>query len=246
MNIAHSLPPSLTQARSSCVRGLRRMALSLGLCKLPVAARVHIGGTRSLAGWANVDIEARPGVDWVLDPVECLPFRGAQAIFAEGFLERLQPDRAVAFLLHCHKALAPGGWVRILTPDLGFFWQRQVDSAPAATEIRSALAWNRHLDDAGRRFLWSRPLLTETLVACGFDQIRCCTRGESELPFFRGIDHPPTLGQTPQLLILEARKAEAQPARLARLCRLAEVEYLEPLETVFARRGFLAWDESVA
>src|SRR5687768_18017028 len=46
-----------------------------------------------------------------------LEFQDVEAVFAEHFLEHLPVDAALSFLLEAHRVLAPGGWIRLSTPN---------------------------------------------------------------------------------------------------------------------------------
>ena len=83
--------------------------------------RLHVGsGPARLEGWLNVDRQDLPEVDLVADVTAGLPVGDgeAEAVFAEHFLEHLPLDDAVAFLREAHRVLAPGGWLRLTTPNL--------------------------------------------------------------------------------------------------------------------------------
>lgn len=193
--------------------------------------RLHIGAGRArLEGWVNMDIQAIPGVDVVADVTKGLEFSDVEAIFAEHFLEHLAIDDALAFLLESHRVLGKDGWLRLSTPNLDWVWSThyRLDLDPDGKR-NAALALNRAFHGWRHRFLWNREMLGETLAACGFDPVRWCRYGESELPLFQGIERHETYTDAPELphvIIAEARKGPAQPERLERLRALVHQEFL--------------------
>jgi SAM-dependent methyltransferase len=197
--------------------------------------RLHIGcGRERLEGWVNIDREALPHVDVVADVTRGLEFRDAEAVFAEHFIEHLALDDALRFLAEVHRALADDGWLRLSTPNLEWMWATHYRlDAPEDMRRLMALHSNRAFHGWGHRFLWNWPFLHEALAATGFDPIRRCAYGESELPFFRRVERHELYTDAPGLphvLIVEARKSEPQPDRLARLWDAARSELLDHCE----------------
>src|SRR6185295_12936038 len=85
--------------------------------------RLHVGcGPMTLNGWVNVDNQPYPGVDYVLDVTQGLPFSNAEFIFAEHFIEHLEFDAARTFLKNCRKILRDDGTLRVSTPNLDWVW----------------------------------------------------------------------------------------------------------------------------
>ncbi len=199
------------------------------------AAKLHIGsGDKRLEGWVNIDLLPLPGVDAVADVTQGLDYRDCEVVFAEHFLEHLAVDDALNFLLECHRVLAPGGWLRLSTPNLDWVWDTHYRvEAPAEEKRLMAMRLNRAFHAWGHQFLWNRQILGEALEACGFDEVRWCTYGESELPVLQGLERHETYGDDPRLthvLIVEGRKSTAGSQRLQKLrARLAE-EFLNHLD----------------
>lgn len=201
--------------------------------KSPV--RLHVGcGRARLQGWVNLDAQPLPGVDQVVDVTQGLGFSDVEAVFAEHFLEHLALDDALRFLAEAHRALVPGCWMRLSTPNLDWVWSThyRFDSDPGVKR-QGALAINRAFRGWRHQFLWNRELLEEALLACGFDAVRWCRYGESELPVFQGIERHETYRDTsdlPHVLVAEARKGEARPERFAALRELVRTEILDHLK----------------
>ncbi|HSP34271.1 MAG TPA: hypothetical protein VLU46_08150, partial [Thermoanaerobaculia bacterium] len=74
------------------------------------AAKLHVGsGPLVREGWTNIDLERHPGVEYVLDVREGLPFEEVSYIYAEHFIEHLTHDEGLCFLRECRAALRPDG-----------------------------------------------------------------------------------------------------------------------------------------
>lgn len=197
----------------------------------PPPYRLHIGsGKARLEGWVNMDIQALPGVDVVCDVTKGLGFSDVEAVFAEHFLEHLALADAVNFLEECHRVLNPGGWVRLSTPNLEWVWMTHYRlDLDDETKRLAALQLNRAFHGWRHQFLWNRHFLGEALAACGFDLVRWCRYGESELPAFQGIERHEIYADStelPHVIIVEARKGEPQPERLRSFRDLIEREFL--------------------
>jgi predicted SAM-dependent methyltransferase len=195
------------------------------------APRLHIGcGNKRLEGWVNIDSQAIPGVDVVADVTRGLQFANAEAVFAEHFLEHLPLASAIAFLREAWRVLAPGGWIRLSTPNLDWVWLTHYNlEAQGEARRNNALRLNRAFHGWRHQFLWNREMLGETLAACGFTQVRSCRYGESELPYFRGIERHETYDDNPDLphvIIVEACKGDLDPERLASFQALIRDEFL--------------------
>jgi predicted SAM-dependent methyltransferase len=187
-----------------------------------------------LEGWVNIDIQDLPGVDVVADVTSGLDFEGAEAVYAEHFLEHLRLDEGLAFLEECHRVLTPGGSLRLSTPNLDWVWQTHYRlEAPPEEKVVRALWTNRAFHGWRHRFLWNHELLARALDACGFVELRWCRWGESERPTFRGIERHetyPDADDLPHVLIAEASKGARQPAALAGLRDLLTEEFLNHLD----------------
>lgn len=197
--------------------------------------RLHVGAGRArLEGWVNLDIQDLPGVDVVADVTQGLDFENAEAVYAEHFLEHLRVDQAVDFLVECHRCLAPGGRLRLSTPNLEWVLATHYHrEAPPEARRRDAVITNRAFHGWRHRFLWNRDLLAAALEAAGFVDLSWCRFGESEHADFRGIERHDTYGDSddlPHVLIVEAVRGEPRPQALAALRRLLDEELLQHLD----------------
>lgn len=194
--------------------------------------KLHVGAGRArLEGWVNLDIQELPGVDVVADVTKGLDFANAEAVFAEHFLEHLAIADAINFLTEAHRVLEPGGWLRLSTPNLDWVWTTHYRlQAEPDQKRQDALALNRAFHGWRHQFLWNREMLGEALASCGFEPVRWCRYGESELAVFHGLERHETYNDAPDLphvIIAEGRKAAAQPERLARFRALVQRELLD-------------------
>jgi predicted SAM-dependent methyltransferase len=200
----------------------------------PAGSLLHVGsGDKRLEGWVNMDFQALPGVDIVLDVTKGLHVSAAKAVFAEHFLEHLRIEDAIAFLLEVHRTLENGAWLRLSTPNLDWVWETQYRLQASSGEKREmALAANRGFRCWGHKFLWNAEMLEEALLACGFTAVRACRYGESELEVFQGVERHEEYQDRPGLphvIIREACKAEPQPERLLALQHTIHSLFLDHL-----------------
>lgn len=196
--------------------------------------KLNVGcGRFPIAGWLNLDIQELPGVDRIVDVRAGLPFRDAAAVYSEHFLEHLTFLEALAFLRASHSALAPGGKLRLSTPNLAWVWATHDPGSPDAAEARRrTFVANRAFYGWQHRFVWTRELLAEALEACGFGDVRFPAYGESEDPTLRGLeqhDRYPDSPDLPHVLVVEASRADFDPARHGALLAFAREHFLDHL-----------------
>lgn len=181
--------------------------------------KLHIGcGTAAIPGWVNIDIADLPGVDLVLDVRAGLPSDGVDLIFAEHFIEHLDADAGLRFLMECRRALGDSGVLRLSTPNLDWVWRHQCHWGAWLNDreaIRDCLWMNRAFHGWGHRFLYNRQTLEQALRTSGFSTITAAAYGESRHPDMRGlerheryVDSP----ETPHVIILEAMGCSGTPS----------------------------------
>jgi hypothetical protein len=183
--------------------------------------RVQVGcGPKNLmSDWWNVDIRAFAGVDEVMDV--SVPWAWADELFfvyGEHFLEHLTVEQAFHFLRHAHRALRPGGVLRLTTPSLEWvlkthFTFERLDDRGTRFENWNI---NRAFHGWGHRFLYSKQTLEWVLSSCGFDPIRFHSYGESEIEALRNLErHGGWKVQAgyPSVWIVEGARAEFDEER---------------------------------
>lgn len=196
----------------------------------PAPVKLHVGsGAERLEGWVNIDIEQLPGVDLIADATEGLPFEGVEAIYAEHFLEHLHARDGLAFLAEAHRALAPGGRLRLSTPNLDWVWASHYDPDwPDEKRLHASLGVTRAFHGWGHRFLWNRPILTEALEAVGFAELRWLRHGEHAAGVFEGVERHQSYGDHEghhHVLVVEAvRLGAGDKPRLMKLRELINEE----------------------
>jgi predicted SAM-dependent methyltransferase len=173
--------------------------------------RLHIGcGQQAIPGWINIDNQALPGVDRVLDIRRGLPFHGVAAIYAEHFLEHIGFDDALAFLKECRRVLADLGVLRISTPNLDWVYTTHYPSWPSGApeeRLRDCFQMNQAFHGWGHQFLYNRTMLESVLRAAGFSGVVFQSYGRSDIPDLNAIERHQTYPDTPDLphvLIAEA------------------------------------------
>lgn len=163
-----------------------------------VSTRLNIGcGSRLLPGFVNLDLEA--GADRRLDVTHGLPWDdgSVDAIYSEHFIEHVSQADALHLLIECRRVLAPGGRLRIATPDLEAVvedyrsrhvhpdWQRFGYDwvANRCERLNMALRW------WGHRWLYDEEELRRLAGMAGLRCLGRCAFGESEDPRLAGLEH---------------------------------------------------------
>lgn len=173
--------------------------------------RLHLGaGPLALEDWVNIDNQPYGGVNFMWDLAGGLPFRNAEFIFAEHFLEHLPFDDAGALLRQCRAALSPNGVLRLSTPNLDWVWKFGYHLGAWAEEreaVRDCFVLNRAFRGWGHQFLYNHATLGDALRRAGFAEIRSGSYGSSEFSQLRSLERHeqyPDEPAVPHVLILEA------------------------------------------
>lgn len=186
---------------------------------------LHIGcGKVRLPGFINIDAEGAPDVR--LDVRDGLPFPpgSVQGIYTEHFVEHLDQGELLAFLRDCRRVLAPGGRLRIATPDLAQTAREYLDGswlgqpwlkAYGYEWIRTGAEYlNVSMRDWGHKWLLDAEELERLLRLAGFDTIGPQPLGQSPDPMLSGretrdrsfvleaVQAPRTLGPHPLVSIV--------------------------------------------
>jgi predicted SAM-dependent methyltransferase len=164
--------------------------------------KINLGsGHWKLQDWVNVDIDLASQPDVCADLAGGLPFASgvASLMHTEDFIDQLTLEKAAAFLRECHRILAPGGVLRVLTPDmrklarlylddpeqLKTLWKRFV-GVPLLLDSAGEV-FNLGMRFAGHTFLYDEETFRALAAGCGFDARRVDYR-QSEVPELRGLD----------------------------------------------------------
>lgn len=165
--------------------------------------KINFGsGTFPLPGWVNVDSDPTCSPDVLADlGTFPLPFPDgcARYLHSEDFFDQLPVETAYAFLRECHRILAPGGVMRLLTPDLHRLADLYVRGDPELMRLWTSYVglplrtgslceiMNLAMSLGGHTFMWDAPTLIRALAECGFEA-RPVRSGESAEAALRGID----------------------------------------------------------
>jgi predicted SAM-dependent methyltransferase len=196
--------------------------------------KVHVGcGPHALLeGWCNTDVRAFPGVDHVMDATQPWPFSGLTHVFGEHFIEHLEIDRAIDFLVHAGSSLAPGGRIRLSTPNLAWVMAAHAvhgDGVDVDERLENTLVLNRGFYGWGHRFLWTAEMLTGVMASLGYDQVELYDYGHSRDPELAGLErhgnHSVHDGLS-SVIVAEGVRGAAPIARNASIAAWIDHEFL--------------------
>jgi predicted SAM-dependent methyltransferase len=200
--------------------------------------KLQIGcGRRILAGWLNADYHPKTRDVLHLDATRRLPFDDAtfDYVFSEHMIEHVPFHQGQDLIEECFRVLAPGGTLRISTPDLAFLIdlyrsreipERERSSVQAefldhflATEIKNrqrhapvdydSFLINKFVRAWGHEFIYDEKTLGYTMRTAGFDDIVRRQVSESEHEALRGLEHvdrKPSGHLALESVVLEATK----------------------------------------
>ena len=139
-------------------------------------------------GWLNTDIEPNKN-EVYLDVTKRYPFSdGAfQYVFSEHVIEHVPWEGGVAMLKESYRVLAPGGKLRVITPNLAKFVQLLSGSTDGDAQqfmaaklrlhgwpespVTGVYIFNRQVRDWGHQFLYDSTTLRKSLELAGFKKI---------------------------------------------------------------------------
>ena len=188
--------------------------------------KLHIGcGDNELGGWLNADLHPRSAAVLRLDAARQFPFAdGTFAyVYSEHVIGSLPYQGVETMLRECYRVLAPGGKVRLVTPDLAFL-VGLYGRAPSALE-RRYVEWfgtttgsastevgfivNQYMKAWQLEVVYDAAMLHDALTAAGFSDIRCCRLNDScdgNLRHLANEKRMPTGLLALESLTLEARR----------------------------------------
>jgi predicted SAM-dependent methyltransferase len=178
--------------------------------------RIHVGaGPKRLPGWINTDIDRK--ADFYLDVLQPWPVpRGTVShIFADNVVEHLTLEANRAFLANAIASMAPGGTIRLTTPDVEATARLYLTDPDPLMErhrrhgydvtypvdlLRILFATSGH--HLGYPF--DEASLRAELIGAGFVEIRRCRAAESNDPEMRGLETRTEPIEDASMLTLEA------------------------------------------
>ena len=187
--------------------------------------KLNVGcGYNILSDWLNVDAEPKPGAIY-LDGGKPWPYpsNSFAAVLAEHVIEHVPKPDGIKFLSEAFRVLEPGGYLRIVTPDLTFLMRLACDDLVDAKAYLTALRTYHRLSvltncDAvnlafysyGHRYLYTTSELRASLESAGFIDIVENRAGQPQHAIFVGAEgHGDVLGDelnAKEAFALEARK----------------------------------------
>lgn len=194
-----------------------------------IAEKLHIGaGYRSIEGWLNTDFNYTENSDvYFLDATKPFPFTNSQFeyVYSEHMIEHISRDGALSMLREIYRVLKPGGYLRLVTPDLNFVSSLLYTNSPDATwyaqefyekfktfetRCHAESTINRIVYSWGHQHLYTFNSLSELLDIAGFKKTKKETVRNSEHDIFKNIEqHPQIVGlrfNTLESLCIEAQK----------------------------------------
>ncbi len=170
--------------------------------------RVMIGsGPTRVDGWLATDlIPSRPDVVF-LDAGEAFPFEtgSVHRIHTEHMIEHVDHDIGRHMLTECARILAPGGRIRIATPDFDqvvalagevdpdvtalYEASNQRNGIEAGEAANPVYAVNRLFSGYGHRFLYTEDLLRARMADVGLADVTRYEVGASDDPELADADH---------------------------------------------------------
>lgn len=207
------LPGWARRPARELVRSARR---ALHRYRRPAAIRRYLGGADSrklhlgagdnrLEGWLNTDRDPSGGAVH-LDAARAFPFRDNtfRYVFCEHLIEHLPYPSAMRMLRESHRVLAPGGRIRVATPDLRALmslvdgrggeagrryasWLRR-SYFPDAHGPDAAFAVNQVMRAWGHRFVYDEDTLRAALEGAGFADGERRDLHDSTEPALRGLE----------------------------------------------------------
>jgi len=170
--------------------------------------KLHVGcGANVLPGWLNSDYFPESSQILHLDATKPFPFgtKSFAYVFSEHMIEHISYSQGAHMLAECHRILAPGGKIRIATPDIAFLvalyredksevqrkylrWSADTLSAfiPYDDEI---FVINNFFKCWGHQFIYSAKLLRDSLEQAGFTAVTSCDLNESEDKELRNLEN---------------------------------------------------------
>lgn len=180
----------------------RRRAVVRYLASTP-EPRLQIGaGPLTLPGWLNSDLLSG---DVYLDIERPLPFPDASFtyVFGEHVIEHISEASGVRLLSELRRIVAPGGVVRLTTPDLrkiiALYEDRNAvisfseylqffDGLTSKRHDRPCQVLNDYLRLWGHRYVYDEEDLSAKLVAAGFRTVTRQETGQSDHEQLRGLE----------------------------------------------------------
>jgi predicted SAM-dependent methyltransferase len=164
--------------------------------------KINLGsGHWKLDDWVNVDLDLESLPDVCANLSGGLPFANgvARLMHTEDFIDQLELEQAAEFLRECHRILAPGGVLRVLTPDMRKLAQLYLNEPEKLQKMWKEFVgidllldapgeiFNAGMRFAGHTFLYDEETFKALASRCGFEARRVEFQ-QSEQPELRRLD----------------------------------------------------------
>ncbi|MCQ4079689.1 methyltransferase domain-containing protein [Streptomyces sp. RB6PN25] len=181
-------------------RPIAQARLRRALAVVTKPYKIEIGAHRTgHPGWIGTDISWR--TRYYMDATKPwpVPDDSASHVYADNMIEhiRMEPNRIM--FREARRALAPGGKIRLATPDVEYAVELYVKNNEETREAIDRSAWEAHhpvdllripFQECGhhRGYLWDFQSLSSELEAAGFTGVRRYDPGHSDDPNFRNLE----------------------------------------------------------
>lgn len=182
---------------------IRNYMASHSVRKLQIGA-----GTNNFPDWLNTDIEPTAGQAYLDASVPFpLPDASMRYIFSEHVIEHIPYEKSDVLFKECYRVLAPGGRIRIATPNLTKFVALFSENPPAEVTdyIRrkeeshgwphapdpAAFILNMEMRMWGHQFVYSPAMLRAALTRAGFEDVTEYKAGQGDDPVLSGMEARP-------------------------------------------------------
>lgn len=198
--ISQLVPPLLTRVVAAAYDTARRWVAGVRIGK---RSRLHLAcGSNLIEGWANIDLSGSRKVI-KLDLTGPLPVAAdsVDRVFCEHFIEHIEYEQAAHLVAECHRALRPGGVLRVSTPNLHVLVDRYlrqdlnewrdvgwVPETPCRLLNESMRLW-------GHRFLFDADELRRLFSEAGFTHIEQVSWRVSRHADLGGLECRPNHGE---------------------------------------------------
>lgn len=172
--------------------------------------KLQIGaGSSRQPGWLNTDIEPGEGLAY-LDATKRFPFEDGSLhyIFSEHVIEHLTYDEGKFMMAESYRVLAPGGKMRISTPNLMKFIELfdENPSEEAKAYLVGKLGWHRwprepnaaaiilnlQMSSWGHKFIYDVATLSGALTRAGFQNVQEFEENISDDEHLRNLEERDT------------------------------------------------------
>ena len=225
----HLLQDQLAAARGLVGRVYRPLTISRYLAR-QATPRLQLGaGANRLPGWLNTDAFPLSLRVVPLDVRRRFPLPNSRFshVYSEHQIEHIRLADGEFMLRECHRVLAPGGRLRIATPDLDTLLALHTPAKspiqleyirwitdtwlPEGREHEDVAVINNAFRAWGHKFLYDEATLRRCLTRAGFGNIERCEMGASRDEAFRGLEsHGHAVGNVEmnrfETMVLEATR----------------------------------------